>query len=308
VKLSPVNLRPLLRIEASWNEKAIALVASGYSRLVDAGDDTARPHAERWLTWLAARGPGWGYHFPVQTRVFRYARDAPNVIATAFVAHAFHDAGWAADAQRACGFLVDRLYTGKYFRYLEQEDELVHNANALACAALARTGDPELRAVAAGALEPTLRAQRPEGDWPYAEGGGHDWVDNFHTAYVLESLAHCRDVSPQVGEALQRGAEYWERAMFDPDGRPRYYADDRYPLDAHSYASAVDAWLALGELERAENVAALLVADMLTPAGYIAFQRRRAWSSSVPLVRWTNAPSFRALAGVLARRAHAGLD
>ena len=90
-----------------------------------------------------------------------------------------------------------------------------------------------------------LRAQRADGSWPYSEA--HGWVDNFHTAYVLESLSHCEGVE----DALARGAEYWRRELFDADGRPRYFPDSRLPLDAHSYASAVDAYLALGDDPRA---------------------------------------------------------
>ena len=37
----------------------------------------------------------------------------------------------------------------------------------------------------------SVSAQRPDGSWPYAEGEGHGWVDNFHTGYVLEALAIC---------------------------------------------------------------------------------------------------------------------
>ena len=44
-----------------------------------------------------------------------------------------------------------------------------------------------------------------------------------------------------------------------------------------------------------------LARDMLHPDGYICFQRRRHWTNSVPFVRWTTAPSFRALAGLAAR-------
>ena len=32
------------------------------------------------------------------------------------------------------------------------------------------------------------------------------------------------------------------------------------------------------------------------PDGHVAFQKRRLWTSRVPFVRWTTAPSFRALA------------
>jgi hypothetical protein len=75
-----------------------------------------------------------------------------------------------------------------------------------------------------------------------------------------------------------------------------------YPIDVHCYATAVDTWLAVGDLAQAERVARLLVDRMLDPAGYVWFQQRRLWTSRVPFVRWTTAPSFRALAGLLLAR------
>ena len=327
VKLSPLNLRPLLRIAPAHNAKAVGLVASGYERLARAGDAGARAHAERWLDWLATNRSapgGWGYHFPVQTRVFAYERGAPNAIATTFVAQAFLDA-WEllGDERRgrhaldAAAFLVGRLRAeradGPYFRYLPGEDELVHNANLLACAVLARaarlSGEEELLEHAGAAAATSLAAQRADGSWPYADAPGHDWVDNFHTAYVLDALAECARVLPGLDEPLERGVRYWERELFLADGTPRYFAGRTLPLDAHCYATAVDTWVALAgrvphALERAERVAALLVGRMLDRRGYVHFQRRRLWTNRVPFVRWTTAPSFRALAGLLAARAH----
>jgi hypothetical protein len=332
VKLSPVNLRPLLGIKPAWNAKAIALVASAYVRLAHGGDESARSHAERWLAWLAdssAEG-GWGYHFPVQTRLFAYERGTPNTIATCFCAQAFLDAwellGWddaAGPALDARAFLVDRmLHTGPrpHFRYLEREDELVHNANLLACAVLARSsrlaGRSSLFDPAQEPVKVTLAAQRPDGSWPYADGVGHDWVDNFHTAYVLDALVECEVAMPDATAQLDLGVGFWERELFLGDGTPKYFPQRLLPVDAHCYATAVDTWLSLGRrrpdaLERAERTALLLVERMLDPRGFVHFQRRRLWTSRVPLVRWTTAPSFRALAGLLAarsREADARLD
>src|SRR2546430_1115277 len=120
---------------------------------------------------------------------------APNTIATTFVAHAFLDGGellgeprWTEAARSAGRFLMRRMLangpSGPYFRYLPDEGELVHNANLLACAVLARAGVEEPTSAALGT---SLRAQRADGSWPYSEGRQCDWVDNFHTAYVLES-------------------------------------------------------------------------------------------------------------------------
>jgi len=322
VKLSPVNLRTALRIAPAWNAKAIALVASGYARLWAAhGDENARTQARRWLTWLveastADTGLGWGYHFDVQTRFFSYRSGTPNVIATSFAAHALLDGHellgdpeWSEAASRASDFLVTSLLQEdadrSYFRYLPVERELVHNANLLGCSVLARTslltGRDDLPAIVRRAIECSVEAQRPDGSWPYAEGDGHGWVDNFHTAYVLEALVHCEPVAPELRPVLSRGFDYWERALFLPDGTPKYYAGRTLPIDSHNYAQAIETWLAVSEwrqeaLSLAERAAGQLVDRMLTPAGHVAFQRRRLWTSTVPFVRWTTAPSFRALA------------
>jgi hypothetical protein len=309
VKLSPVNLRPALGIRPSWNAKALALVASAYARTWAAtGDDLARRHAVRWLEWLedhpadAGTGLAWGYHFDVQTRFFRYPRGTPNTIATSFAAHAFLDARhlladerWSSAAARAATYLEDHMRTEGYFRYLPGEDALVHNANLLACAVLVRAGRPES---ARQALETSLRHQRADGSWPYAEGASGSWVDNFHTAYVLESLAACAPVFPQAHSALERGLAFWERELFLDDGTPKYDLTHVHPIDAHCYASAIDAWVAAGRPESARRTARRLIERMLDPSGYVWFQQRRLWTSRVPFVRWTTAPTFRALAGL----------
>jgi hypothetical protein len=323
VKLSPVNLRPLLGIRPGWNAKALGLVASGYVRLWAAtGDPTARDAAERWLGWLEQHhsgetsGPAWGYHFDVQTRFFFYPRGTPNTIAMSFVAHAFMDGyeflgdeRWRDRAADAAHFLESTLYApGGWFRYLPGSDDLIHNANLLACAVLARTGSGSSERVEQ-ALETSLRAQRDDGAWPYADGPVGGWVDNFHTAYVLEALARCRVAFPAVEEPLLRGAAFWERELFLPDGRPKNDTGHVYPIDAHCYASAIDAWLAIGRPANARRTALLLVERMLAPAGYVWFQERRFWTNRVPFVRWTTAPSFRALAALmLEERDDAGLD
>jgi len=324
VKLCPLNLRPLLGIRPERNAKAIGLVASSYARLAAAGDATAGAQAERWLDWLLASHSGdrhvaWGYHFDVQTRFFAYRRGTPNTIATSFVAQALLDAAELLDDERsaeaalsASRFLTSRMLVGgrrrTYFRYLPGADDLIHNANVLACAVLARTakvlGEDDLLEPGRHALRSSLAAQRADGSWPYAEGPHGAWVDNFHTAYVLESLAHCDGLDPAVGEALERGLDYWERELFLANGTPKYFPDETYPVDAHCYASAIEAWLAVsdrrrGALARARRTAKLLVEEMLDPSGYLWFQRRRLWTSRVPFVRWTTAPSFRALAGLL---------
>jgi hypothetical protein len=322
VKVAPVNIRPILGIKTDWNPKAVALLASGYARLWAAhGDEGARAHAIRWLEWLLQRsrseiGLGWGYHFDVQTRFFGYARGTPNAIATSFAAHAFLDGHellddgdprWADAAGDVCRFLLETLLLDEgervYFRYLPAERELVHNANVLACSVLGRTskrcGRADLEQTVRRALACTLRAQNPSGAWPYSES--QEWIDNFHTGYVLEGLAACEALDDALRLPLDRGLDFWERELFLADGTPKYYPDRSFPIDSHNYAQAIETWLAVvpwrpQSLTLAERCAARLIERMQTPEGYIAFQQRRLWKNNVPFVRWSTAPAFRALA------------
>jgi hypothetical protein len=297
-------------------------VASGYARLAVArDDDAARAAARRWLDLLAAEavadgfGCAWGYHFPVRTRFFAYARNAPNTIATSFVAHAFLDGlefvgeSRFGDAARAASlFLIEHMYdeAGHFFRYLPEEEELVHNANLLACSVVVRTAallDEPLDGRVEEAVGTSASAQRSDGSWPYAASSSGSWVDNFHTGYVLESLGRCTALVGGWESALALGFDYWERELFEADGAPRPRPDRRFPREAHDYAQAIDTWRSAASwrenaLARAERTAELLVRDLLSPRGYVNFQRGRVLTNRVPFIRWTTAPTFRALAGL----------
>jgi len=324
VKRSPLNLRPLLRIQPAYNDKALGLVASGYARLAVArADDTAADAAHRWLDRVVSdavvdgTGRAWGYHFDVRTRFFGYAKGTPNTIATSFVAHALLDglellgeARFGDAAREAAGFLVDHMLDSdedrSFFRYVPDERELVHNANLLACSVVARTSalrDEPLDERVAAAVATSVEAQRADGSWAYSAGPVGDWVDNFHTGYVLESLGRCAALVDDLQPVLERGFSYWERELFVPTGEPKPTPRRRFPVDAHDYAQTIETWLSAlnwhdEAFERAERTADLLVKRMLNAHGYVDFQCGRFLTNRVPFVRWTTAPAFRALAGL----------
>ncbi len=212
-------------------------------------------------------------------------------------------------------FLFERLLDDEsktpYFRYLSSERELVHNANLLACSVAARTavvGGGSVDDRVAAAVRTSIDAQRDDGSWPYAEGSSGDWVDNFHTGYVLEALGFCVQLDDRVLPALERGFDFWERELFQDDGTPKYTPSSLYPIDAHNYAQAVETWVSASgwrpdALERADRCAGLLVERMLNPRGHVDFQQGRVLRSRVPFVRWTTAPAFRALARLELERA-----
>jgi hypothetical protein len=327
-KRSPVSPPWPLRAPRRANAKALALVLGAYA--TPAGQRLAG--ADRYLTTLPARlsemnlltdGAAWGYHFDVQTRNIAYHSRTPNAIATCFVVDALcdsheatGDASCAELAQAARPFLLSLNRRseeyGPFFAYVPHgEPPLVHNANLLVCGALARlnTLDPDARAAAAAreAAETTLVRQRDDGTWPYGEAPNYAWIDNFHTAYVLDGLWRTRQEFG-VGEGeFERGLASWRSAFFDGNGWARYYADRRYPLETHCAASAVDllSLVAASEsdLDLARSIAACAVRELwLDGNGCFAFRRTGLGLNKREFMRWTNAPMFRALSRLCSTR------
>jgi hypothetical protein len=317
-KLSPLNVRPLLLIGQRRNAASAALVAEGYLNLERSGDSTAALPARRWIGWLEQNaletpsGTAWGYDFDVQTRFFYYPAGTPNTIATCFALRTLltapPDVCPRAVVDAALRFLLERLLVeddeAPYFRYLEQSPALIHNANVMSASLVGevalRHDDKHLERLALRTLDTTLRAQRPDGSWPYADVGGQGWIDNFHTAYVLEALARVERLSPSIAPAIERGVAYWERHFFEEDGTPKYWPHRRWPLDAQCFAQAIDTWLAVADIvpnavAAAQRTAEAFVRRMVRPSGLVVFQRRRLGTIAPPVTRWTAAPAFRAL-------------
>jgi hypothetical protein len=323
VKRSPVDLRPILGIRPEPDAAAIAHIVSSYARNGFLPDDEAAAKLAAAvalldrLRFIAFGKPCWGYHFDVQTRVFFYARGTPNAIASSFAGTALldaHDATGDAQLLRQAEGVGDFLLRGvpqtaddggAYFGYLPGDRTPIHNANMLAGALLARLARiltrEDFAAAAREATGYTVAHQRPEGWWPYAERRGLEWVDGFHTGYVLESLQTCAEAGiEEAVPALDRGLAFYSRALFLADGTPRYTTTSTYPVDAQCVAQGIQTFARAaardrGHLDDARRVFAYALARMRRTDGAFAFQRRRLWVNRTPHVRWSAAPMLLAI-------------
>ncbi len=323
VKRSPLNLRPVLGVPCGQSASAIAQVVSSYALGAIPGDEGRVRLAETLRALEVLRCPGyeepcWGYHFDVQTRVFFYPNGAPNTIATAFAGLALLDAYEATGDDRllelatASGDFFLRYVPqtkdgdGAFFGYLVDDRTPIHNANALVCALLARltrhSGRADMRAAAEAGLRWTIGCQRPDGSWPYGERPRLQWIDNFHTGYVLDSLVFSADAGIAVdgGVALERGLAYYRRTLFLEDGTPKYTPDAMYPIDVQCVAQGIQTMALAGTSDPAYGSFAWTVFGfaqrrMRRRDGSYLFQRRRRWANSAPHMRWMAAPMLKAL-------------
>lgn len=307
------------------NAKALALALSGYvteagRALRGAGEFIAAIPEQLGRLNLHADhgGAAWGYHFDTQTRHLYYDRATPNAIATCFVVGALCDTATATGDERATRMaLAARPYLlglaresphGPFFAYVERGSELIHNANVMVCGALARlhglAPDAAAERSVRAAVATTLAHQPADGLWRYGEAPNLGWVDNFHTAYILEGLIEVSEAYGIGDGALEPGLDAWRERLFEPDGWARYYPDRHFPLEVHCSASAIDLLCRVharagGEehLELARRIAQAAIRELWLPQrGRFGFRRTRRGLNQREFMRWTNAPMFRALA------------
>lgn len=336
VKRSPLDLRPILGITPTRNAATVAWAVSAYARTSFLPADLQRQRLGQAVALLASmqlpdwEDACWSYPFDTQSRVFFYAKTDPNTIATSFAGMALIDAFETIgderllELARSSGrFLVANVPQtedppGARFGYLVGDASPIHNANTHVCALLARLaahGSTEhLEAIREG-LTWTLERQRPDGSWPYGEREDLDWVDGFHTGYVLDALRACADagVDDRAEPAWRRGLEYWRANLFGDDGLPKYYDNETYPIDTQCAAQGIQT-LALASrhdpscLEQAWQVFEWTMANMRRDDGLFYFQRRRHWINRIPHMRWTETCMYLALAHLLAAQDRAQLE
>jgi hypothetical protein len=332
IKRFPLNLRPLAFIPPQKNSKGLALFAlatlSTYRRLktTEAETDARALLDELWRARIQGyKGAAWGYNFAWQSRNFFAPQGTPMIVPTAFAARAFieghrvlGDDSYLQVARSSCDFVLGDLKrtldTNEEvcFSYSPLDSTQIFNASLLAAETLASvgvlTGETEFCDLALRAARYVVRRQGEDGSWAYGAEAGQQWIDNFHSAYVLLSLRRialsCVGAEAELNEAVQRGLTFWRERFFLADGWPKYYHDSLYPADAHAAATAIITLLELRELDRgplplAETIAAWTIRNLRDDRGYFYYQRRRFYKVHTPYMRWTQGWMLYALARLL---------
>ncbi len=334
LKKSPINLRPILLIQKGYNPKGIGLFLASYLRIfMVQNDEASLQHVRYFGDWLIANkstgyhGACWGYNFDWPNRGFFAPRGTPSSVSTAFNALAFLDIHSMRDevksaslekiqplaiARSACDFFLEDLHSESStkgeicFSYTPLDFRYIHNANLLVArvlaevSALTREGLLEEKSLAAAHY--TVRHQRPDGSWWYGEQSIDQWIDNFHTGYVLTALqkiAFCLRTN-EFHTAIEKGYTYWKDTFFLEDGTPKYYANKIWPVDIHAVAQAILTFLAFKDQDNKAVTQAIKIAEwgitnMQTKHGYFIYQKDRYYRNKIPFMRWSQAWMLRAL-------------
>lgn len=329
VRRFPLNIRPILGIKPEHSSKGMGFLARAFIRLNQAtGDPIWNQKAEFALAWLLNHqasgysGACWGNHFDYQARTFYLPRGVPTIVWTSLIGHAFLDGAehfrnddYQRIAVSACEHIVRDLAAiaegdTVCLSYIPGKSSMVHNANTLGASLLIRTyastRNEEYGKLARQALEYTANHQRPDGSWYYGEKANLHWVDNFHTAYVLDCFKRYAESTGdfRYSKALDRGYDYWKRTFFLSDGTPRYYNTKTLPIDIQCSSQAIDTLVLFKDQDSkaiplACKIAKWTITHMQDRSGYFYYRRySRHILNKTPTLHWGQATMLCALAGL----------
>ena len=152
----------------------------------------------------------------------------------------------------------------------------------------------------------TCMRQRPGGAWFYAEQPKYNWIDNFHTGYILSALSVYSTAlqDDSFEKQLERGTEYFVTHFFEQDGRPqvppRPHDAGRHPVRRPGDRDPLDTIGTYPDcLALAKKVAEWTIEHMQAPDGHFCY-RDLGWTRvSTPMLHWGQGTMVKALAVAL---------
>lgn len=152
-----------------------------------------------------------------------------------------------------------------------------------------------------------LQSQRPDGSWPYAMDGVRDFVDHFHTCFVLKGLIKVEKLTGHEGcrQAIERGVAYYLQNLFDDAGLPKPFARAPrltvYKRELYDCAECINLGMLLKgrfpELDLAvRRTAQDIVQSWQLPSGAFRSRKLLIGFDNVPMHRWGGSEIFRSLA------------
>lgn len=334
VRRNPFNLRPLLGIKPHTSTKGMGFLAGGYLNLFMLTGDARYEERTRWaLDWLIANnskgysGYCWGNAFDYISRGSDIPKYAPTVVWSGLIGHEFIEAYRTLKDQKyldvarsiATHILKDLpRFTepnGLVISYVTDANLAVHNANLIGARMLAEvyreTGEKELLDIATEAVRSSVKGQLENGAWYYGEHPMYHWIDNWHTAYNLDSILGYQLCSGnrEFQPALEKGMDFYVKHFFTEEGGPKYYWNRAYKYDIQSASQAIDTltffsreWQRPEYLALAERVALWTIRNMQDRDGYFYLWKNSWFTNKTPTFHWGAATMHHALAHLLRER------
>ncbi len=323
VKRTPVDIRPLLRVEHRRNYKGGALFAMAnlnYYELACRRNEQDQlafdpiAEADRLAEWLLEEqitgysGFCGGHRHEIQHFHTKGVPSDPDIVSTAYAVKALLRATerglgdeYADIARTATSFLVEDLDyrevdEGAKINYHmnHPKDSYTVNAAALGAGMLVdlyeHFGDEDLRERATKILDHIAANQTDIGGWPYRlpASASHLSMDSHHNGFVIEAFQRYRDVvdANRYAETLEDALEFYRTDLFELDGAPNFDEESAYPRDIHASTQGMLVFVNEGDLEFTERILRWVLANLQVKEGQFYYRKYRHHTKRVTLMRW----------------------
>jgi len=157
-----------------------------------------------------------------------------------------------------------------------------------------------------------IESQNPNGSWYYSMDNVRDFVDHFHTCFVLKALAKIEQLtnSSHCRNAIERGVSYYVENLFDSNGLPKPFSKPPrltvYRRELYDYAECINvAVLLQGRFPELDRILTFVLTDLLqrwqkSDGSFRARQLLVGWDN-VPMHRWAQSQVFRSLCFFLSK-------
>jgi hypothetical protein len=266
----------------------------------------------------------WGYPFDWETCNGTITRDTPLITTTPYVYEAFLQAyqqearqEWRQILESIVQHVVTDIHDvdtsphSSTCSYTPHGEWGVINASAyrafLLTSASQALEDKRLWKIAELNIHFVLDNQNPDGSWYYAVDGVRNFVDHFHTCFVMKALAKIEQLTGHEGcrQALARAVGYYVAYLFDEQGLPKPFSRAPrltvYRHELYDYAECVNLCLLLRKDHTVlQGILDTVLDDLLTrwrkPDGSFRSRELRWGWDNVPMHRWAQSQLLRSLA------------
>jgi hypothetical protein len=271
----------------------------------------------------------WGYPFDWETRHGTMRADTPLITTVPYVYEAFRQVyrldgnpEWQAIMRSIAdhGLLDYHDYetspdasSCSYNPYPNEPGGVI-NASAYRAFLLTQAGidfaDENYRTTALRNLNFVIHSQNRDGSWFYSVDGERDFVDHFHTCFVLKALTKIESLTgnPDCTRAIERGVDYYVKNLFDDEGLPKPFSRRPrmtvYRNELYDYAECLNvAVLLQGRFPALDRLLSRLIhlGHWQKPDGSFRARKLLIGWDNTPMHRWAQSQMFRSLCFLLYR-------
>jgi hypothetical protein len=267
----------------------------------------------------------WGYPFNWETRHGTFRAETPFITSVPYVYEAFRQV-YEIDGNPEWREIMESIacHGADDYRdfmtsenastcsYTPEMEPGVINASAYRAFLLTQAAldfsEERYRKIAERNLNFVLESQNPDGSWYYSNDGQRDFVDHFHTCFVLKALTKIEAIAgnQQCTAAIERGVDYYVRNLFDEQSLPKPFSRRPrmtvYRRELYDFAECINLALLLqGRFPALDEILSRVVnlEGWQKPDGSFRGRQLLIGWDNTPMHRWAQAQLFRSLSYLL---------